>query len=61
MLIREPKATVPIYESRGRLTSRSGNSSFFAPMFDASLRDFPGPALSPRTVTVMLAPGAPTP
>ncbi|MEN9544197.1 MAG: hypothetical protein RLZZ598_1030 [Pseudomonadota bacterium] len=56
VLFREPKAMTPIYESRGRLISRSGNSRFFAPMFEASLRDFPGPALSPRSVTVMLAP-----
>lgn len=58
VLIREPDASVPLYETRARLISRTSNSSFFMPMFDAALRDFPGPALSPRTVSVGIAPRA---
>lgn len=56
VMFRAAAGSAPLYETRARLSSRSGNSRYFAPLFDASLRDFPGPALSPRSVTVTPVP-----
>jgi len=58
VLVRDQGSQQVIYETRGRLSTRNSDPNVIAPMFDAALRDFPGPALSPRVVTITLLPPA---
>lgn len=54
VLIRDRKTNAVIYETRARYTSRSSSGELLPLMFDAAMKDFPGPAISPRTVTLTM-------
>lgn len=55
VLIRDGKTGQPLYETRARNDSAyNGDGAWIAAMFDAALKDFPTPAISPRNVRVAL-------
>lgn len=57
MLIRDRQNNLVVYETHAMLDRiGSANPALFAPLFDAALKDFPQPAISPRVVTVPLHP-----
>ncbi len=56
LLIRDRKAGTPLYETRASNDGRyGGDAALLAAMFEAALKDFPTPALSPRRVETMIA------
>jgi hypothetical protein len=56
LLVRDRKSGQPLYETRAMSEgSYSGNTALLAAMFEAAMKDFPTPALSPRRVSVPLA------
>lgn len=56
VLIRDRKTGQPLYESRASSADYgAGGDAVLAAMFDAAMRDFPEPAVSPRRVRVPLA------
>jgi hypothetical protein len=56
LLIRDRRTGTPLYETRAMSDGYSaGDTTVMAAMFEAALKDFPTPAVSPRRVTVPLA------
>jgi predicted small secreted protein len=56
LLIRDRRTGTPLYETRATSDGYSyGSGTLLAAMFEAALKDFPTPAVSPRRVTVPLA------
>ena len=58
ILMRDRRSQQIVYETRAMHTSRWTSNALLPAMFEAALKDFPLPALSPRTVTVALPKGA---
>lgn len=56
VLIRDRRQQQIVYETRGAYTSRWTSDALLPAMFEASMKDFPLPAVTPRTVTVALPP-----
>jgi len=57
LLLRDRASGKPMYETRAATDgSTRTDASIVAALFEASLADFPRPALSPRSVTVTVAP-----
>lgn len=57
LLLRDRASGKPLYESRAASdTGSRADAPVVAALFQAALTDFPRPALSPRRVTVQLAP-----
>jgi hypothetical protein len=57
VLIRDRAAGTPLYESRAVTDGpTTGSNELLAAMYDAALKDFPTPAMSPRRVNVQMAP-----
>jgi hypothetical protein len=55
-LIRDRRSGAPLYEARAVSDGYSaGDTSVLGAMFEAALKDFPTPAVSPRKVVVPLA------
>jgi hypothetical protein len=55
VLLRDRKTGQPLYESRASNDgSTQPSAAMLAAMFDAALKDFPGPAVNPRRVRVEL-------
>ncbi|WP_428422358.1 DUF4136 domain-containing protein [Methylibium sp.] len=54
VLIRDRRSQQIVYETRAAYTSRWTSDALLPAMFEASMKDFPLPALTPRTVTVAL-------
>lgn len=59
ILIRDRRSQKIVYETRASQSSRGASDALLPALFEASMKDFPLPALSPRSVTVTLpkAPG----
>lgn len=56
ILIRDKRTGAPLYEARAVSDGYSaGGTAMLAAMFEAAMKDFPTPAVSPRRVTVPLA------
>ncbi|MEF7615235.1 DUF4136 domain-containing protein [Aquincola sp. MAHUQ-54] len=56
VLIRDRATGAPLYESRAVTDGMSsGDAQTLAAMYEAALKDFPTPAVSPRRVTVPMA------
>jgi hypothetical protein len=56
VLIRDRRSGAPLYEARAVSDGYSaGDTSVLGAMFEAALKDFPTPAVSPRKVVVPLA------
>lgn len=58
ILMRDRRSQQIVYETRAMHTSRWTSNALLPAMFEAALKDFPLPAISPRTVTVALPRGA---
>lgn len=58
ILMRDRRSQQIVYETRAMHTSRWTSNALLPAMFEAAMKDFPLPALSPRTVTVTLPKGA---
>lgn len=57
VLIRDRRAHQVLYETHAVRSHNGGwDEAMMAPMFEAALKDFPLPAISPRVVTVPLPP-----
>lgn len=54
VLIRDRRSQKIVYETRATLTTHWSSDALLPLMFQASMQDFPTPALSPRTVTMTL-------
>ena len=55
LLVRDRRTGAPLYETRATSDGYSaGDTSLLAAMFEAALKDFPTPAVSPRRVTMPL-------
>lgn len=54
ILIRDRRSQRIVYETRATLVSRWSSDTLLPALFDAAMKDFPQPALSPRTVVVPL-------
>ena len=54
VLIRDRRSQQIVYETRATHTSRWASDRLLPAMFEAAMKDFPLPALSPRMVTVAL-------
>ena len=53
VLIRDRRTGAPLYETRATSDGySSGDAALLAAMFEAALKDFPTPAVSPRRVTI---------
>jgi hypothetical protein len=72
LLFRDRRSQKVVYETRARYASRNDSELILPALFSAAMQDFPGPAISPRNVTVPLGgdavaqvpppqPGAPAP
>lgn len=60
LLIRDRRSSQTLYETHAAHQRAGGIvESLMAPLFEAALKDFPLPAVSPRTVTVPVAPAQP--
>ena len=57
VLIRDRRSQQIVYETRAVYRSRWTSDTLLPALFDAAMKDFPRPALSPRTVTVALPKG----
>lgn len=57
LLIRDRRSHAALYESHASWETAGGVGGLMGPLFEAALKDFPGPAVSPRTVTVVVPPG----
>lgn len=57
ILIRDRRSQRIVYETRAAHVGRWTSDRLLPLLFDASMKDFPMPALSPRTVTMPLPPG----
>ena len=56
VLLRDRKSGAPLYETRAQSEGGySGRPELLAAMFEAALKDFPTPAISPRRVSVPVA------
>lgn len=58
ILIRDRRSQQIVYETRAAYSSRWTSEALLPAMFEAAMKDFPLPALTPRTVTVALPPSA---
>jgi hypothetical protein len=58
VLIRDRKSNQALYETHARYTSSWTSEAVLPALFEAALKDFPQPALSPRPVVVMLPPSS---
>lgn len=54
LLIRDRRSHAVLYETHASWETVGSVSGLMQPLFEASLKDFPGPAISPRTVTVVV-------
>jgi hypothetical protein len=55
LLVRDRRTGAPLYETRATSDGYSaGDTALLAAMFEAALKDFPTPAVSPRRVTIPL-------
>lgn len=54
ILIRDRRSQQIVYETRATQSSRWSSDALLPALFEASMKDFPLPALSPRSVTVAL-------
>lgn len=54
VLIVDARTRQPLYESRAQTTDSAGESVTREALFRAAMRDFPYPAVSPRTVSIPL-------
>ena len=58
ILIRDRRSQRIVYETRATHVSRWTSDGLLPVLFDASMKDFPLPAISPRTVKMPLPPGS---
>ena len=58
ILIRDRRSQRVVYETRATHVGRWTSDRLLPLLFDASMKDFPTPAMSPRTVTMPLPPGS---
>ena len=56
VLIRDRRSNEALYETHARYTSTWSSDAILPAMFEAALKDFPQPAVSPRQVVVSLPP-----
>ncbi len=56
ILIRDRRSQQIVYETRATQSSRWSSPALLPALFEASMKDFPLPAISPRSVTVALPP-----
>jgi hypothetical protein len=56
VLIRDRQSNQALYETHARYTNSWTSEAILPAMFEAALKDFPQPALSPRPVVVVLQP-----
>lgn len=56
VLIRDKRSNEALYETHARYTSTWTSDSILPALFEAALKDFPQPAISPRQVVVLLPP-----
>ena len=57
VLIRDRRSQRIVYETRASYLNRWNSDAILGAMFEAAMKDFPTPALSPRTVVVNLPRG----
>lgn len=57
ILMRDRRTQRIVYETRATVVGRWSSQALLPLLFEASMKDFPMPALSPRTVTMTLPPG----
>jgi hypothetical protein len=57
ILMRDRRSQRIVYETRATVVGRWSSPVLLPLLFEASMKDFPTPAISPRTVTVTLPPG----
>jgi hypothetical protein len=60
LLIRDRRTHAALYETHASWETIGSVGGLMRPLFEAALKDFPGPAISPRTVTVVVTPSAGT-
>ncbi len=57
VLMRDRRSQRIVYETRATVVGRWSSPALLPLLFEASMKDFPTPAISPRTVTMSLPPG----
>ena len=57
ILMRDRRSHRIVYETRATVIGNWSSQALLPLMFEASMKDFPTPAISPRTVTMSLPPG----
>ncbi len=57
VLMRDRRSQRIVYETRATVVGRWSSPVLLPLLFEASMKDFPTPAISPRTVTMTLPPG----